>query len=147
MGALKPWHIIVFVVVLVLLFGAKRLPDAARSLGRSLRIIKAETKGLVDDDNVAEKAEPPYSRQPLHPTEIHNPVQQGYQPPPAGQQPYGQPQYGQQPYGQQPPQYGQQPPQYGQQPPQYGQQPPQYGQQPPPASQPYVDPVQRTNDR
>ena len=58
MGALKPWHIIVFVVVLVLLFGAKRLPDAARSLGRSLRIIKAETKGLVDDDNVAEKAEP-----------------------------------------------------------------------------------------
>jgi sec-independent protein translocase protein TatA len=129
MGALKPWHIIVFVVVLVLLFGAKRLPDAARSLGRSLRIIKAETKGLVDDDNVAEKAEPPYSRQPLHPTEIHNPGQQGYQPPPAGQ-----------------PQYGQ-PPQYGQQPPPYGQQAPQYGQQPPPASQPYVDPVQRTNDR
>ena len=136
MGALKPWHIIVFVVVLVLLFGAKRLPDAARSLGRSLRIIKAETKGLVDDDNVAEKAEPPYSRQPLHPTEIY-PGQQGYQPPPAGQ-----PQY-----GQQPPQYGQQPPQYGQQPPQYGQQPSQYGQQPPPAGQPYVDPVQRTNDR
>ena len=50
MGALKPWHIIVLVVVLILLFGAKRLPDAARSLGRSLRIIKAETKGLVDDD-------------------------------------------------------------------------------------------------
>ena len=46
MGALKPWHIIVLVVVLILLFGAKRLPDAARSLGRSLRIIKAETKGL-----------------------------------------------------------------------------------------------------
>ena len=46
MGALKPWHIAVLVVVLILLFGAKRLPDAARSLGRSLRIIKAETKGL-----------------------------------------------------------------------------------------------------
>ena len=38
------------VVVLVLLFGAKRLPDAARSLGRSMRILKAETKGLPDDD-------------------------------------------------------------------------------------------------
>ena len=50
MGAFKPWHIIVLVVVLVLLFGAKRLPDAARSLGRSLRIIKAETRGLADDD-------------------------------------------------------------------------------------------------
>jgi sec-independent protein translocase protein TatA len=96
MGALKPWHIIVFVVVLVLLFGAKRLPDAARSLGRSLRIIKAETKGLVDDDNnVAEKAEPQYSRQPLN-GEVQQPGFQqqpppGYQQqPPAGQQ-YQQP--------------------------------------------------------
>jgi len=66
MGALKPWHIIVLVVVLVLLFGAKRLPDAARSLGRSLRIIKAETKGLIDDDNdLAEKADAQSGRQPL----------------------------------------------------------------------------------
>ncbi len=81
-GAFKPWHIIVLVVVLVLLFGAKRLPDAARSLGRSLRIIKAETKGLVDDDNnLAEKAEPQHARQPLHPTEIHQPGQPT--PPPA----------------------------------------------------------------
>ena len=64
MGALKPWHIIVLVVVLVLLFGAKRLPDAARSLGRSLRIIKAETRGLSEDDDVAEKAEAQYGRRP-----------------------------------------------------------------------------------
>ena len=68
MGVLKPWHIIVLVVVLILLFGAKRLPDAARSLGRSLRIIKAETRGLVDDDNnVAEKADAQSARQPLPP--------------------------------------------------------------------------------
>ncbi|BCJ56464.1 hypothetical protein Asp14428_79390 [Actinoplanes sp. NBRC 14428] len=86
MGALKPWHIAVFVVVLVLLFGAKRLPDAARSLGRSLRIIKAETKGLVDDNNVAEKAEPQYAREPLHPNEIHQPGAPGYQPPNGYQQ-------------------------------------------------------------
>jgi len=139
MGALKPWHIIIFVVVLVLLFGAKRLPDAARSLGRSLRIIKAETKGLIDEDNnVAEKAEPQHSRQPLI-----GDVQGGYQ------QPGYQPGY-QQPGPQQPPpQYQQQPPQYQQQPqqpPQYQQQPqqpPQYQQQP---QQPFVDPVQR-NER
>ena len=120
MGALKPWHIAIFVVVLVLLFGAKRLPDAARSLGRSLRIIKAETKGLVDDDsNVAEKAEPQFSHQPLPP----NGAQQGY------------PQQGyQQGYPQQPGQPFQQQGQPYQQP-----------QQPP--AQPYVDPVQRTNDR
>jgi sec-independent protein translocase protein TatA len=64
MGALKPWHIIVLVVVLILLFGAKRLPDAARSLGRSLRIIKAETRGLADDD-VQAKAEAQNGRTPL----------------------------------------------------------------------------------
>jgi sec-independent protein translocase protein TatA len=64
MGAVRPWHIIVLVVVLVLLFGAKRLPDAARSLGRSMRILKAETRGLADDD-VAAKAEAQSTRQPL----------------------------------------------------------------------------------
>jgi sec-independent protein translocase protein TatA len=68
MNSLRPWHIAVLVVVLVLLFGAKRLPDAARSLGRSLRIIKAETKGLVDDDkDLAEKADAQAARQPLPP--------------------------------------------------------------------------------
>ena len=68
MGALKPWHIAVLVVVLILLFGAKRLPDAARSLGRSLRIIKAETKSLVDDDHdLAEKADAQAGYQPLPP--------------------------------------------------------------------------------
>jgi sec-independent protein translocase protein TatA len=69
MGALRPWHIAVLVVVLILLFGAKRLPDAARSLGRSLRIIKAETKGLADDDkDLAEKADAQAGRQPLPPS-------------------------------------------------------------------------------
>ena len=64
MGALRPWHIAILVVVLVLLFGAKRLPDAARSLGRSMRILKAETKGLAEDD-VQGKADAPAGRQPL----------------------------------------------------------------------------------
>jgi len=61
---IKPWHIIVVAVVLILLFGAKRLPDAARSLGRSMRILKAETRGLAEDD-VDGKAEPKSGRQPL----------------------------------------------------------------------------------
>ena len=67
MGAVKPWHIIVLVVVLILLFGAKRLPDAARGLGRSLRIIKAETRGMQEDD-VSAKAEAKTGREPLHGT-------------------------------------------------------------------------------
>ncbi|MEU1397400.1 Sec-independent protein translocase subunit TatA [Micromonospora zamorensis] len=96
MGALKPWHIAVLVVVLILLFGAKRLPDAARSLGRSLRIIKAETKSLQDDDrDLAEKADAQSGYQPL-------PPHAGQQAPYTGQQaPYtGQPQ--QAPYQQAP---------------------------------------------
>ena len=44
------WELILVVLVIMVLFGAKRLPDASRSLGRSMRIFKAETKGLRDDD-------------------------------------------------------------------------------------------------
>ena len=49
MPNLKGWEWLIIVALILLLFGAKRLPDAARGLGRSLRIFKAETKGLVDD--------------------------------------------------------------------------------------------------
>ncbi|MEV5822096.1 Sec-independent protein translocase subunit TatA [Micromonospora haikouensis] len=94
MGALKPWHIAVLVVVMILLFGAKRLPDAARSLGRSLRIIKAETKSLHDDDrDLAEKADAQAGYQPLPPNAAQpqqsyvQPQQQPYAPPQAPQQP------------------------------------------------------------
>ena len=45
----KGWEILIIVALIVLLFGAKRLPDAARGLGRSLRIFKSETKGLAGD--------------------------------------------------------------------------------------------------
>lgn len=46
---LRGWEWLIIVALILLLFGAKRLPDAARGLGRSLRIFKAETKGLADD--------------------------------------------------------------------------------------------------
>jgi sec-independent protein translocase protein TatA len=47
------WELVLVVIVIMVLFGAKRLPEASRSLGRSLRIFKAETKGLRDDDTPA----------------------------------------------------------------------------------------------
>ena len=50
MGNLGPTEIILILLVLVLLFGAKKLPELARGSGRALRIFKAETKGLMDDD-------------------------------------------------------------------------------------------------
>jgi len=50
MPNLRWQELLIIVVLVVLLFGAKRLPDAARGLGRSLRIFKAETKGMHDDN-------------------------------------------------------------------------------------------------
>ncbi|MBV9097194.1 MAG: Sec-independent protein translocase subunit TatA [Frankiaceae bacterium] len=58
MGELSPWHWLIIVLVFVLLFGAKRLPDAARSLGKSMRILKTEVKGLHDDDAPADAGAP-----------------------------------------------------------------------------------------
>jgi sec-independent protein translocase protein TatA len=55
MDALGPWHLLIIAGVFVLLFGAKKLPDAARSLGKSARILKTELKGLHDDDDPAAK--------------------------------------------------------------------------------------------
>jgi sec-independent protein translocase protein TatA len=57
-------EIILILVVLVLLFGAKRLPDAARSLGRSMRIFKSEVKEMGNDDRDDERpAQPPAPRE------------------------------------------------------------------------------------
>jgi len=44
------WELVLIVFVLILLFGAKKLPDLARGTGRALRIFKSETRGLMDDD-------------------------------------------------------------------------------------------------
>jgi sec-independent protein translocase protein TatA len=61
MPNLKGWEWLIIVALILLLFGAKRLPDAARGLGRSLRIFKAETKGLAEKpgDTPAAAAEAP----------------------------------------------------------------------------------------
>ena len=50
MGWEAPWHWVVLAIVVIALFGYKKLPDAARSLGRSLRIFKTEIKGMSQDD-------------------------------------------------------------------------------------------------
>jgi sec-independent protein translocase protein TatA len=58
-------EILIILLVLVLLFGAKKLPELARGSGRALRIFKAETKGLMDDENdgVDDKFKTPEQKQ------------------------------------------------------------------------------------
>lgn len=70
------WELVLVLLVILVVFGSKRLPDSARALGRSLRILKAETKGLRGDEQASEApaalppAEPrfdPYTGEPLKP--------------------------------------------------------------------------------
>jgi sec-independent protein translocase protein TatA len=58
MGNLGGWEILIILGVLVLLFGARRLPDMARSIGQSARVFKGEMKGLKDDDKGRTTPEP-----------------------------------------------------------------------------------------
>jgi sec-independent protein translocase protein TatA len=53
MGEFGPWHLLIVAFVFVVLFGSKKLPDAARSVGRSLRIFKSEMHGLRQDEPAA----------------------------------------------------------------------------------------------
>lgn len=64
------WAIVILLVVVMVLFGASRLPDIASSVGKSLKIFKREVKELVEDD------EPPASHRydgagPTHPEPAH----------------------------------------------------------------------------
>lgn len=56
-GLREPSHWLLLILVVVILFGAKRLPDSARSLGRSLRIFKSEVKELNKDDKREEEGD------------------------------------------------------------------------------------------
>lgn len=58
-GRLGAPEIILILVVIVLLFGAKKLPDMARSLGKSARILKSEAKAMKSDQGQKAPADPP----------------------------------------------------------------------------------------
>ena len=84
MGSLSPAHWLILLAVAVLLFGAKRLPDAARSLGKSMRIFKSEVKELQADSKTdttvapaqpatqvaAERVEAPVAPPVSNPTDV-----------------------------------------------------------------------------
>ncbi|MDO5077394.1 Sec-independent protein translocase subunit TatA [Corynebacterium sp.] len=79
MPNLGPTELIIIAVLVVLLFGAKKLPDAARSLGRSMRIFKSEVKEMSRDDELQEQ-------RAISPQPIQQPVQPVQQPPVPPQQ-------------------------------------------------------------
>jgi sec-independent protein translocase protein TatA len=73
LGDLKWPELLIIGGVLVLLFGSKKLPDAARGIGRSLRIFKSEVKGMDDDDKATATAAPSAIEQA--PAQVQAPAQ------------------------------------------------------------------------
>jgi sec-independent protein translocase protein TatA len=55
----RPSHWLVLAVVVLILFGYKKLPEMSRSVGRSLRIFKTEMKGMSEDDSTRDAGSPP----------------------------------------------------------------------------------------
>lgn len=53
-GLFEGWHVVILIVLLVALFGAKRLPDAARSLGRSARVFRSEVDEMKREAKASE---------------------------------------------------------------------------------------------
>ncbi len=64
MGSLSPWHWAIIAILVVVLFGAKKLPDAARSLGKSMRIFKSEMREM-QSENKSDAIESPVSPAPV----------------------------------------------------------------------------------
>lgn len=89
MGALSPWHWAILILVLVLLFGSKRLPDAARSLGKSMRIFKSEVKELQAEHHTDAQVTPVPPAQQVVSERVEAPVVQAppVQPTPPVQNP------------------------------------------------------------
>ncbi|WP_407442612.1 Sec-independent protein translocase subunit TatA [Rhodococcus sp. (in: high G+C Gram-positive bacteria)] len=91
MGAMSPWHWAIVALVVVILFGSKKLPDAARGLGRSLRIFKSEVKEMQNDDARSAAPQQPQVQQPLPPVQQPQPVEPTVVPPQQQTAPHSEP--------------------------------------------------------
>ncbi len=87
MPSLGPMEIVLIILVIAILFGWSKLPDAARSLGRSMRIFKSEVEEMKRDKPSAASHEtvPGTTVPPAHPQQPAQPQQAPYVPPPSGQ--------------------------------------------------------------
>ncbi|MYV97840.1 Sec-independent protein translocase subunit TatA [Streptomyces sp. SID3343] len=70
-NAIEPWHVLIVVVVAIMLFGSKKLPDTARALGRSMRILKSEAAAMKKDG----ASEAPPSTESPEPEAVVRPIQ------------------------------------------------------------------------
>ncbi|MFI6042779.1 Sec-independent protein translocase subunit TatA [Nocardia sp. NPDC051321] len=85
MGSLSIWHWLIIAVVFVMFFGAKRMPDAARSLGRSLRIFKSEVSQMQNEGKESDHASAAPVQQPAQQLPAAQPVTPSVTPQPQPQ--------------------------------------------------------------
>jgi sec-independent protein translocase protein TatA len=69
-NGLQPWHLIILLVVVIVVFGSRKLPDAARSLGKSMRIFKSEIRELQHEG----KSEDPPTPNPVQSERVDTPA-------------------------------------------------------------------------
>ncbi|MCQ6554206.1 Sec-independent protein translocase subunit TatA [Streptomyces sp. C10-9-1] len=74
-GNLKPLEIVLIIAVILLLFGAKKLPEMARSLGKSARILKSEAKAMKKDDEPSQTAQQTAEQDPSQQSTSHRTIQ------------------------------------------------------------------------
>ncbi|MFG2562452.1 Sec-independent protein translocase subunit TatA [Streptomyces sp. NPDC048496] len=70
-NGLEPWHLLIVAIVVIVLFGSKKLPDTARALGKSLRILKSETRAMKDDGAPPAATPEPAPAEPASSRTIH----------------------------------------------------------------------------
>ncbi|GAA2964205.1 MULTISPECIES: Sec-independent protein translocase subunit TatA [Streptomyces] len=66
-NGLEPWHLLILAIVIIVLFGSKKLPDAARGLGKSMRILKSEAEAMKKDGAERHAAGPAEGAAPAGP--------------------------------------------------------------------------------
>jgi sec-independent protein translocase protein TatA len=92
-GLLEPWHLILLVAVVAVLFGWKKLPDISRSVGRSMRIFKSEVSEMKNDGKEARPSPSASDTVPGGVVPPQQPPQVAPQVPPAGTPQAQAPQY------------------------------------------------------
>ncbi|MDT0462093.1 Sec-independent protein translocase subunit TatA [Streptomyces gibsoniae] len=79
-NGLEPWHLLIVAIVVIMVFGSKKLPDTARALGKSMRILKSEAKAMKDENA---PSAPNSESAPVTPTAVRTAAEVAAAEPPA----------------------------------------------------------------
>jgi sec-independent protein translocase protein TatA len=85
-NVLEPWHLLIVAIVVIVMFGSRKLPDTARALGKSMRILKSEARAMKDENGPAPAASEA-APDPVTPTAIQTSAEAAARPSATAQSP------------------------------------------------------------